>query len=303
MALGELYEATAAGTDDLYYVDVEMYGTPAYGLVYILDAQRPALVDTGTGLHHETVLEAMAEVGIAPEELEVIAPTHVHLDHAGGAGLLAQACPNADVCVYEAGAKFLVDPTRIWEGTKAVMEDRIEYYVEPEPIPEERIVKVGDGETVDLGDHALEVHHAPGHAFHQAVFYDPANDGVFTADAAGLNSPHMEGVRHTTPPPGFDLEGCLDDVEMLEALDPSALYYAHFGDRETGNLLAEYAEVLQTWVERVAEKRDELDDDDAVAEYFGERAGTIDVWDEAHAREEERMNVRGVLHYLDQREQ
>ena len=303
MALGDLYEATAAGTDDLYYVDVEMYGTPAYGLAYILDAQRPALVDTGTGFHHETVLEAMAEVGIAPEELEVIAVTHVHLDHAGGAGLLAQACPNADVCVYEAGAKFLVDPTRIWEGTKAVMEDRIEYYVEPEPIPENRILELGDGETLDLGNHALEVHHAPGHAFHQAVFYDPANDGVFTADAAGLNSPHMEGVSHTTPPPGFDLEGCLADVELLQELDPSALYYAHFGDRETDNLLAQYADVLQTWVERVAQKREELDDDDAVAEYFAERAETIDVWDEAHAREEERMNVRGVLHYLDQREE
>ena len=132
MSLGELYEATAAGTTDLYYVDVEMYGSSGYGLVYILDAERPALVDTGTGLHHETVLDAMSEVGIEPEELEVIAPTHVHLDHAGGAGLLAETCPNADVYIYEAGARFLTDPTRIWEGTKGVVGDRIKYYVEPD---------------------------------------------------------------------------------------------------------------------------------------------------------------------------
>ncbi len=302
MALGDIHEATAAGTTDLYYVDVGMYNTSEYGLVYILDAKRPALIDTGTGYNYETVLDAMESVGIAPEDLEVIAPTHVHLDHAGGAHLLADACPNADVCLYEAGAQFLIDPTAIWEGTKEVMDERIEYYVEPEPIPEERIVELEDGETLDLGDHALEVHHAPGHAFHQAVFYDPANDGVFTADAAGINSPGLGGLRHTTPPPGFGLEGCLDDVEMLQGIGPAALYYAHFGDRETGDLLAEYAEMLEAWVERVAAKREELEDDEAVAAYFADRAETRDVWGDAHAREEEQMNVRGVLHYLDQRE-
>lgn len=303
MALDDLHEATAAGTADLYYLDVNMYDTPEYGLVYILDAERPALVDTGTGLHHDRILDAMEAVGIAPEDLEVIAPTHVHLDHAGGAHLLAEACPNADVYLYEAGAQFLADPTAIWEGTKEVVGDRIEYYVEPEPIPEGRLVELEDGETVDLGDHALEVHHAPGHAFHQAVFYDPANDGVFTADAAGINSPALDGVRQTSPPPGFDLEGCLADVEMLQDLDPAALYYAHFGDRETGTLLSEYAEVLETWVEAVAEKREELEDDEAVLEYFAERAATVGTWSEAHAQAEERMNVRGVLHYLDQREE
>jgi glyoxylase-like metal-dependent hydrolase (beta-lactamase superfamily II) len=299
MALGDVHEATAAGTTDLYYVDVEMYDTPGYGLVYILDADRPTLVETGTGYHHEVVLDAIETVGLTPEDIEVIAPTHVHLDHAGGASLLADACPNADVSLYEAGVKFLADPTAIWEGTKEVMDDRISYYVEPEPIPEDRLVGLADGERVELGDHALEVHHAPGHAFHQSVFYDPANDGVFTADAAGINSPSTDGVVHTSPPPGFGLEGCLDDIEMLQDLDPAALYYSHFGDRETGDLLEAYADVLEEWVERVESKRDELGDDEAVREYFAERARTADAWGEAHAREEEQMNVSGVLHYLD----
>jgi glyoxylase-like metal-dependent hydrolase (beta-lactamase superfamily II) len=300
MALGDIYDATAAETTDLYYVDVGMYDTPGYGLVYLLDAERPTLIDTGTGYHHEVVLDAIESVGLTPADIEVIAPTHVHLDHAGGAHLLADACPNADVCLYDAGVQFLADPTAIWEGTKEVMDDRIEFYVEPDPIPKERLVGLGDGETLDLGDHALEVHHAPGHAFHQAVFYDPANDGVFTADAAGINSPAIDGVTHTSPPPGFDLDGCLDDVEMLQNIDPSALYYSHFGDRETGTRLEEYAVVLENWVDQVESKREELADDDAVRTYFAARAETADAWGEAHAREEERMNVSGVLHYLDQ---
>jgi glyoxylase-like metal-dependent hydrolase (beta-lactamase superfamily II) len=232
----------------------------------------------------------------------VLAPTHVHLDHAGGVGYLAEACPNADVCIYEAGAQFLVDPTRIWEGTKEVVGDRIEYYAEPKPVTEDRIVELNDGDVVDLDEHALEVHHAPGHAFHQAVFYDPANDGVFTADAAGINHPDLDGVRQTSPPPGFDLEGSLADVEMLQNLDPAALYYAHFGDHEADGLLTEYAEVIEDWVETVTEKRAELADDEAVVEYFAERADTVGTWPDQQARGEERMNVRGVLNYLDQRE-
>jgi len=297
----ELIEATSAGTEDLYYVDLELYDTTGYGSVYILDAERPAVVDTGTGRNYEWILDALAELGIDRDELSVIAPTHVHLDHAGGVGYLAGACPNADVCLYEAGAQFLTDPEPIWEGTREVVGDRIEYYAEPKPVPEDRIVACADGDTIDLGDHSLDVHHAPGHAFHQAVFYDPANDGLFTADAAGIYVPGS-GVRQTSPPPGFDLAGCLDDVTMMQEIDPAALYYGHFGDRATDDLLAEYATVIESWVERVRRKREELDDDDAVVEYFVQRAGTLDDWTAHHARGEERMNVDGVLQYLDAEE-
>jgi len=301
MDTGDRYEATAAGTSDLTYVDTGMYDTPGYGSIYVLDSERPAVIETGTGHRYDLIVDAVEQAGIDRESLEVIAVTHVHLDHAGGAGYLLEEFPAADVYLYEAGAKFLRDPARIWEGTKAVVGDRIEYYAEPRPIPEDRLVALGDGELVDLGDHELRVHHAPGHAFHQAVFYDPANDGVFTADAAGINSPTVGGLRQTSPPPGFDLESCLADVELLQDLDPAALYYSHFGDYETGDLLSRYADMLESWVERVEAKREELADDEAVAGYFADQAET-GRWSAQHARQEERMNVQGVLHYLDERE-
>jgi len=302
MALGDIYEATAGDSTDLYYVDTGMYATSEYGAVYILDAERPALVETGIGTNYEVVLDALGTVGIDPAALEVIAPTHLHLDHAGGAGFLADACPNADVCIYEAGAGALVDPDRLWAGTKAAVGEQIQYYTEPRPVPADRVVELADGDTVDLGDHALEVHHAPGHAFHQAVYYDPENDGVFTADAAGINTPGLDGVHHTSPPSDFDLEECLADVETLQELDPAALYYTHFGDREADGLLAAYAETLGAWIGRVAEKRAQLGDEEAVERYFADRAGTVDAWGEEKARAEERMNVRGALQYLDGRD-
>jgi glyoxylase-like metal-dependent hydrolase (beta-lactamase superfamily II) len=302
MARGDIYEATAGESTDLYYVDTELYGVAEYGGAYIIDDDRPALVDTGMGRNYELILDALAELEIAPEDITVIAPTHVHLDHAGGAGYLAEACPNADVCCYEAGARFLVDPTGLWEGTKAAVGDQIDYYEEPKPIPDGRIVELADGDTVDLGTHALETHHAPGHAFHQAVFYDPANDGVFTADAAGLYVEGMDQVHPTSPPSDFDLEECLADVEMLKDLSPSALYFGHFGDHPTGDLLDEYAAVLTEWVDRVAAKRAELEDDDAVIEHFVDSATGADIWGEWKAREEAKLNVKGVLAYLDDRE-
>ena len=301
MATGDVYEATAAGTSDLYFVDTGLYDTPGYGSIYVLDSERPAVIETGTGYRPELIVDAVERVGIDAADLAVIAVTHVHLDHAGGAGYLLEEFPNADVHLHEAGTRFLADPAKIWEGTKAVVGDRIEYYAEPKPIPEDRFVALDDGEVVDLGDHELRVHHAPGHAFHQAAFYDPENDGVFTADAAGINSPTVGGLRQTSPPPGFDLEGCLDDVELLQDLDPAALYYSHFGDHETGDLLAEYADLLESWVERVERKRAELGDDEAVAEFFADEAEGSDAWSAQHARQEERMNVQGVLHYLDER--
>ncbi len=298
MAIGDYYPVD--GCQDYYYLDTGMYDTERYGAVYILDAERPALIDTGIGTNYEFVLEAMEEVGIEPEDLKVIAPTHVHLDHAGGAGHLAEACPNAEVHVHGIGAPHLVDPERLVEGTKRAVGDQWEYYAEPEPVPEGRITELSDGDAIDLGDRVLEVHHAPGHAPHQVVFHDPACDAVATGDAAGIWVPQLETVRQTSPPANFDLEACLEDVETIRSLDPDVLLFGHFGPAPASDeLLDEYKEVLTEWVEDVEAKRAELGNDEAVIEHFVENTDMSEVWGERKARAEERLNTRGVLGYLD----
>ena len=300
MAIGDVYDAEDCA--DVHYVDTGMYDAAEYGSVYIVDAERPALVDTGIGTHYETILDALDEVGIAPEELAVIALTHVHLDHAGGAGYLVDACPNATVYAHEIGAPHLVDPARLWAGTKEAVGDQVQYYAEPEPVPEERIVELADGDAIDLGDHTLEAHHAPGHAPHQVVFHDPAIDAVFAADAAGLFTPAVDEINVTSPPVNFDLDGALDDVETIRDLDPETLLYGHFGAEPTGDRLDEYAEKLDGWVQDVREKRAELEDDDAVVDHFVETVEMPEVWGEHKAREEVALNVRGVLVMLDRAE-
>jgi len=300
MAIGDVYGATAGDCTDLSYVDTGMYDVAEYGAVYVLDAERPALVDTGIGTNHERVLAAVEAAGLAPEDIEVIALTHVHLDHAGGAGFLVEACPNATVSVHGVGAPHLADPGRLWAGTKQAVGDQIEFYTEPKPVPEDRIAEIEDGDVIDLGDHALEVSHAPGHAPHQVVFYDPANDAVFTADAAGIYAPSRDELFPTSPPPNFDPRQCQSDVDTLQAIQPDVLCYAHFGPVETGDRLARYADVLAEWVADVREAQSEYEDDAAVVEQFVEQADAERaVWGAEKADAEVAMNVHGVLAALD----
>ncbi|RQG96432.1 MBL fold metallo-hydrolase [Natrarchaeobius chitinivorans] len=290
---------------DLYYLDTGMYDTEEYGAAYVIDDDRPAVVETGIGTNADRILEALDELGIDRDDLGVIAVTHIHLDHAGGAGFLAEACPNADVYVSGAGASHLADPSKLVAGTKAAVGDQWEFYAEPEPIPADRIVEIEDGDVIDLGDHELRVHAAPGHAFHQVVFEDPENDAVFTGDAAGIWIPERERIVETSPPSDFDLEECLADLETLESIDPDVLCYTHFGPRDVGDdleaALDEYATTLSEWVEDVEETRAELDDE-AVVEHFASSTDLGDVWNERKARAEAAMNVKGVLGYLDHRE-
>ncbi|WP_134671036.1 MBL fold metallo-hydrolase [Halorussus marinus] len=303
MARGDLREVTTGSCSDLYYLDTGMYDTDEYGAVYIYDAARPAIVETGIGTHHEVILDALDELSIAREEVAVIAPTHVHLDHAGGAGFLAEACPNAEVYVHEIGASHLADPGRLVEGTKAAVGDQWEFYVEPDPVPEDRLVALQAGDEIHLGDHRLDVYHAPGHAPHQVIFHDPGDDAVFTADAAGIWVPELGEIRETSPPPNFDLDACLADLETVRDLDPETLLYTHFGPREyREGAMDEYEAVLTEWVESVEQKYDELGDGEATEAFFADRTEMDAVWGERKARGETAMNVRGVLTYLRGRE-
>ena len=306
MEVGDVREVTTGDCTDLYYVDTGMYGTGEYGAAYVLEDDRPAIVETGIGTNHDLVLDALDEVGIDRDELAAIVVTHIHLDHAGGAGFLAEACPNAVVYVHEIGAPHLVDPTRLVEGTKAAVGDQWEFYTEPRPIPEDRVVEIEDGDVIDLGSRELRVHAAPGHAPHQVVFEYPDADAVFTGDAAGIWVPSVEEIKETSPPAQFDLESCLDDIETLQEIDPNVLLYTHFGPRWIGDdaetILDEYGQVLEAWVQSVEAKRAELEDDEAVVEYFANRADMAEVWGERKAQAETAMNVRGVLGYLDYRD-
>lgn len=297
MARGDLEAVRDA--DGIYFHDTGMYDVEEYGSVYIVDADDPAVVDTGIGTNRAGLFESIESVlnGRTPA---YILPTHAHLDHAGGAGFLAEEYPDATVLAHERAVPHLIDPERLVSGTKQAVGDQWRYYVEPKPIPENRIESLTDGDLIDLGSRILDVRAAPGHAPHQVVFYDRQDGAVFTGDAAGIYIRKTDEIRITSPPPQFHAKQCIDDVNAIQDLEPEIFCFGHFGSRPyDADLLDEYKRTIVEWVEAVKQKRTQLSNDGAVIEYFVDNARIVDVWGEEKSRAEARLNARGAIAYLD----
>lgn len=288
------------GVEDLYVHDTEMFETEGFTAVYIIDANRPAIIDTGTGANRESLFDTLSQLGIGPDELAYIIATHAHLDHAGGAGYLAEKYPSAEVLTPERAVPHLTDPERLIEGTKQAVGDQWRYYTDPLPVPDDRIRGLSDGETVDLGDRTLTTHRAPGHAPHHAVFYDHGDDVVFTADAAGIYVPTVDSVRQTTPPSQFDLKKARADARQIANLSPETLCFGHFGPRsfESG-LLEGYSRTLVEWVETVRQSREKLENDEAVIDHLLNSPDLERIWNPERRAADTRLNIKGVLTYLD----
>ena len=296
MAPGDL---TAIDDRPIYYVDTGMYDVPGYGSVYILDTDQPTLVDTGLGTNRQHIIDALDELEIG--ELAYIIPTHAHLDHAGGAGFLAEQFPEAEVLIHDRAVRHLVDPERLVEGTKAAVGEMWSYYTEPKPVPDDRIRGLTDGDSVDLGSLRLTAHEAPGHAPHQHVL-ETDTGVVFTADAAGLYIAARDEIRVTSPPPQFDVDQCRNDVSTIQSLDPDLLCFAHFGPRSYDErLLDGYKRSLVEWIEAVRQRRAELGAE-AVGQYFADNTEFTEIWGDEKGRAEAKLNVRGALAFLDRAE-
>jgi glyoxylase-like metal-dependent hydrolase (beta-lactamase superfamily II) len=252
------------GAPGVYSVDNYLYGEPGALATYVVDADRPAVLDAGGANTVEHIFDAMAALDIAPGDLAYVLVTHLHLDHAGGAGHLAERCPNAEVVVHERGVEYLTDRERLDHLRESVSRaaGTEDPYGEPKLVPPERVRSVGGGETLDLGDRRLDVYDAPGHAPHHYVCFDEGDGTLYAADAVGEY--YRDSAVPSTPPPSFDLAANLETIERLRPLDPERILYGHFGVGQGGaRLLEQYAAELPQWVERIRAGRERHGDDAA----------------------------------------
>ena len=215
-----------------HYVDVHMMGVAGFGAIYLIDEEEKALVETGTSNDAQTILDAVREFGLRPAEVDHIVVSHIHLDHAGGAGFLLKEMPNATVYVHERGFKHLVDPSRLVASAASALGDMASEFGTMTPIPADRLKAVTDNETLDLGGRVLRFLDSPGHAPHELTVLDERNRCVYTGDAAGLYFPGDEILIPIAPAPAFDLEQNLATLRRLVELKPRALLFSHYGPHE-----------------------------------------------------------------------
>jgi glyoxylase-like metal-dependent hydrolase (beta-lactamase superfamily II) len=207
------------------------WGGPGFIASYLVeDGGELALVEAGPASTLDTLLAGIRAAGHDPAELSHILLTHIHLDHAAGAGQLARIAPDARIHVHPLGAPHLSDPSRLLASAQRIYGDRMEpMWGTMLPVPVERIHTPADGQAVRVGGRSLVALETPGHAIHHFAFHDPDAGLVFTGDVGGIR---MEGARHVrppTPPPEVDTPAWLASIDRLRALEPRMLLPTHFG--------------------------------------------------------------------------
>ena len=202
----------------------------------VVENGRGAFIDCGTNHSVPYLLTALQQAALAPEHVDFVIVTHVHLDHAGGAGLLMQHLPNATLVAHPRAAPHLIDPARLIAGATAVYgeEEMKRSYGEIQPVPEARVRVVEDGEAVMLAGRPLHVIDTPGHARHHHCIWDARSQCWFTGDTFGLSYRELDGpdgvfILPTSTPVQFEPVALKASIARMLSYAPEGMYLTHYG--------------------------------------------------------------------------
>lgn len=220
----------------VYVIDTGFH-RPRFDASYlIINKGRAAFIDTGTNDSVPRLLKALSVLGLGVDGVDWVIATHVHLDHAGGVGLLMQSLPQAQLLVHARGAPHLIDPTRLVQGAQAVygVDAVARTYGTLVPVPSERVTTSANGMTLDWAERPLRLLDTPGHARHHHCIWDARSQGVFTGDTFGLSyaelsTPGGAYVLPSSTPVQFDPVALRHSVQRLLDLKPQAAYLTHYG--------------------------------------------------------------------------
>jgi glyoxylase-like metal-dependent hydrolase (beta-lactamase superfamily II) len=233
----------------------------------IVDGGRAAFVDTGTTHSLPNLLGALEAKGVAREQVDWVLTTHVHLDHAGGAGALMRELPNARCAIHPRGARHLIEPSKLVAGSIAVYgEERYHaMYGELVPVDGSRVFVADDGAKIRLGTRELELIHTPGHALHHYCIVDHAHELIFSGDTFGISYRDFdvegrEFIFPTTTPVHFDPEALCRSVDRLMSYAPRSIFLTHYAEvRDLGRLARELKERVLAYADLGLRYRDAHD--------------------------------------------
>lgn len=242
----------------VWAIDLMEQQQPYRTAAYLILDEKITLIETGSGASHDALVAGLSALGVQPIDLSYVIVTHVHLDHAGGAGQLMELAKNAKLVVHPRGARHMVDPSRLWKGAKDVYGNRItELFGSIVPIPEHQVVIKNHGETLNIGNRTLTFFDSPGHAKHHFTILDPVSNALFAGDAIGIRyrtgftNWDFEFVMPSSSPIDFDPEAVHQTLAFLQSQPFEWVYHAHFGKspkleaiQETNRVADAFAEVI-----------------------------------------------------------
>ena len=294
--------------DGVLEIDTLLGGWERVTAGYLVEGPEPVLIETGSQTSVPALVRALHELGVDAGDLAGIAVTHIHLDHAGGAGDVATAFPDATVYVHPKGARHLADPTKLVASAAQVYGDLLDtLYGRLAPTDSGRIHALEDGETITVGpNRTLTTVDSPGHAKHHLALHDSDSGLLFVGDAVGVRLPDAGVLRPSTPPPDFDLDQAIDSLHKFAARRPTGIALAHYGLVPDPATICEEAEqTLRRWAD-VAERayREERDIAAALDDAF---AADLDGVDPAQREKLETLNgvhsnAAGFRRWLEQRD-
>ena len=250
--------------DGIYVVDSGYGGANLIAIHLIVENGRAAIVDTAVNASVPRLLHELARLGLAAEQVDYVILTHVHLDHAGGAGQLMAALPAAQLVVHPRGARHMIDPSKLVAATYDVYgrENAIRMYGEIPAIPAERVIAASDKTTIHLGGRELLLLDAPGHARHHICIRDSRTGHIFTGDTFGLSYRQLDrGGRQfvfpATTPSQFDPDALHCTIDMIAGFKPSALYVTHYGQvRDVMRLAADMHRLIDAQLAIAIQEKD-----------------------------------------------
>ncbi len=243
----------------IYHLDAHYIRPGVASLYCIVHDNLAAFIETGTAHTLPHVQQFLADLSLAPEQVKFVIPTHVHLDHAGGAGVMMQAFPEAELVIHPRGARHMIDPTKLVAASKEVYGEAAftELYGDIPPINEDRVIIADHGHQIMLNDRELIFVDTPGHAYHHFCVIDPLSEGIFTGDTFGLAYPNLTHnncrvVIPTTTPTHFNPVALHDSVDLLMSYQPRQMFLTHFNVLPDPDLVVgQYHEWIDKFVDLV----------------------------------------------------
>ena len=218
--------------DGLWLIDLGFQARPGVVAAYLLaGGDELALIETGPTSTLPALLAGVRAAGFNPADITSLLLTHIHLDHAGAAGVLVRdLLPRATVYVHPIGAPHLVEPAKLLASATRIYGDRMDMlWGEVAPLPAERVLSLENGQPLSVAGRVLSAIFTPGHASHHVTYWDAAAGTAFTGDVGGIRMPGTDYVCPPTPPPDLDPDAWVGSVRHLQGLAARRLCLTHFG--------------------------------------------------------------------------